>query len=234
MVMDYMPGDDYRYLAHPANPMTSSAEKEDLHREAGKAVARLHQITRRAESPDASNRRVVDALDTLERVVRNTSCRVTPRLIDECREIARGEGALSRSLDAQRIGDGDLHFTRAGSGWKLSFICDLEYTGFGDPDFDLAPMLCYPDFLWDLKEPLTLGALKGKPVNAFFEGYEEVAPIDYDRVREVAVYAHLCLKCATAREAYGADQREGIEDREPAIYLRLLEAIQARGHVPAS
>jgi hypothetical protein len=89
-------------------------------------------------------------------------------------------------------------------------------------------MLCHPEPMWSLKEPLS-GNSKGALADAFFDGYEQIRPIDHERLGTVAVYAHLGIMCGVAREAYKADDGPGIEDREPPIYSKLLAAIEQRG-----
>ncbi|MDP6779282.1 MAG: hypothetical protein QGI83_21185 [Candidatus Latescibacteria bacterium] len=89
-------------------------------------------------------------------------------------------------------------------------------------------MLCHPDPMWSLAEPLS-GASASPLAGPYFEGYEQLRPVDRDRLAAVAVYAHLASMCSVAREAYRADEGAGIEDREPPIYSKLLEAIDRRG-----
>ena len=51
------------------------------------------------------------------------------------------------------VADAGIHLAKSHHEWKVSFICDLEYKGFGL--HDLAPMLCHPEPMWSLKEPLS-------------------------------------------------------------------------------
>ena len=226
--MDYMVGDDWRFLTHSENHATTPEEKGEIAGKLGLATAQIHSITRQAESVSAGAQRVIHGLDTLERVVSNSNCRVTPERIEACRQIAAADPALVLDTDSWGVGDAGMHLTRIGSEWQVSFLCDLEFQGYGDPYFDMAPMLCHPDFVWDLQEPLS-GAATGPLAGAYFQGYEQVTQIDRERLSAVAVYAHLGTMCGIAREAYTADEGPGIEEREPPIYSKLLEAIEARG-----
>ena len=228
IVMDYMIGDDWRFLTHAGNRQTTPVEKEEIARKLGLATAQIHSITRQAESAEAGARRVIHGLDALERVVSNSNCRVTPERIAACRQIVASEPALVLETESWRIGDAGLHLAKADRIWQVSFLCDLEFQGYGDPYMDMAPILCHPSFVWDLQEPLS-GNGAGPLAEAYFHGYAQIAPIDRERLSAVAIYAHLGTMCGVAREAYAADEGPGIEEREPPIYSRLLEAIEARG-----
>lgn len=228
IVMDYMIGDDWRFLTHPKNHVTTPSEKGEIAIRLGEATAQIHSITRPAESENAGARRVIHGLDMLERVVSNSNCRVTPARIDACRQIASSDPALVLDTDSWGVGDAGMHLVKADREWEVSFICDLEFQGYGDPYRDMAPMLSHPDFIWDLQEPLS-GTGNGPLAEAYFQGYEQITPIDRERLSAVAVYGHLGIMCGIAREAYAADEGPGIEEREPPIYSKLLEAIEVRG-----
>jgi hypothetical protein len=226
IVMDYMIGEDRRYLTHPHFQGTTPAEKEQITWQVGMATAKIHTITEAATR--AAGAGICHGLDALERVITNSNCEVTPARIEACRQIALADPALVLGTLSWSVGDAGIHLAESGSEWKVSFICDLEYQGYADPLHDLAPMLCHPEPMWSLKEPLS-GNSKGALADAFFDGYEQIRPIDHERLGTVAVYAHLGIMCGVAREAYKADDGPGIEDREPPIYSKLLAAIEQRG-----
>ena len=225
IVMDYMIGDSYSFLTDPRNPSTSGSEKQDIHREAGYSYAQVHKITQPAKSVEATAERLLGRLDQLEQVVRNTHCRVTPELIGRCRKIVMSDPSLLLDTESLCIADGDLCFAKSDGEWKASFICDLEWSGYGDPHFDLLGILSHPEPFWALKSPLGSDRVQQKRDYPFFRGYEDIRKIDYGKLCSTAIYAHLAGMCSIARELYKADEREGIEAREPSIYFDLLQAI---------
>lgn len=226
LVMDYMRGDSYEFLTHSENPTTTQAEKDEIHRQAGHAVAQIHTISRRATSAAVGVQHVLSRLDALEHVVRNTRCRVTAQHIERCRQVVRSDPALL--LDIEALSVGELYFARTNGGWAVAFTCDLEWVDYGDPYFDLVRMLYAHEPLWSLKAPLMMSHPETMGAHPFLRGYEAGRPVDYQKLAAVATYAHLCCMCSIARELYQADEGEGIETREPPIYLELLEAIERK------
>jgi aminoglycoside phosphotransferase (APT) family kinase protein len=226
IVMDFMPGDSWRFLLHPQNKSTSPAEKQQIASRFGQATAQLHCITRSCTREPGAG--VVHGLDALERVVSGADCLVTPERIEACRRIACSDPALIMHEESYCVGDGEMHLLCDEQGWQVSFLCDLEYQGYGDPCYDMAPLLCHPEPIWSLSEPLT-GLTSGPLAEAYFGGYEQVKPVDRERLAAIAIYAHLGTMCGVAREAYRADDGAGIEAREPPIYSKLLREIERRG-----
>ncbi len=228
IVMDYMIGEDHRFLVHPGHRATTADEKAQIMGLVGAATAKIHGITELATR--ASGAGICHGLDALERVVGASKCQVTAARIDTCRRIALTDPALVLKELSWTVGDAGIHLAKSGQDWTVAFICDLEYQGYGDPLDDVSRMLCHPEPLWSLQEPLSLEAM-GPLAHAYFDGYQQIRPIDEERLTAVAIYAHLGTMCGVAREAYKADHGPGIEDREPPIYSKVLAAIEARGKV---
>lgn len=233
MVMDHMGGDVYTFLTHPENPQTSSEEKDDILRQAGHSVAQIHNITRTASDPAVGARKVLSAIDALERVVGNARCRVTKGHLDLCRQVVSQDAVLKLEVESLCLVDAELNFEKTDDSWSVSFICDLEYQDFGDPYLDLAKAASAPNPLWALKEPLVIKRADRLTKQPFFRGYEQLRSVDYERLSGIATYSHLCTMASIAREAYRADEGPGIEGREPPIYFELLQVIgqRSRGNV---
>jgi aminoglycoside phosphotransferase (APT) family kinase protein len=224
LVMDYMEGEPAPFLAHPDNPRTTAADKAKILRRWGAATAELHGISRPAAAPDAPRRTLLGRLEQLEHVVQDGQLDLDLALLERCREAVTRDERLLLEREALLVADAELNLRRVRGDWRVSFICDLEWVGYGDPTSDLVNWLCAPMPLWAVRfplEPQESQTLRDKPI---FRGYQEVRGIDWARLQAVALTTQLALMCSISCEVYNPQKRAGMKECEP-VYARLLQAV---------
>jgi len=224
MIMDYMPGDEAFFLSHPRNPDTDPAEKDEIERKVGFYYAQMHNITRRAATPDGLARNLLYRLEQLEHVVRDGQFRIALGKIDLCCAVVEKDECLRLEQESLCVGDSELHFVRGPDGWDVSFICDMEWVDYGDPYLDLTILACAPTRLYDLAHPLARDRLEEAAQKSSFRGYEVLRKVDYAKLARLATYHQLAVMCSIADQVYRADKKQYMQTREP-VYIELVEAV---------
>jgi aminoglycoside phosphotransferase (APT) family kinase protein len=227
MVMDYMVGEWGSYLSHSDNASTRAAEKEQIQRTLGRAYAEMHNITRTAETPDAGRRSLLGRLSQLESVVRDGQLAVEVRTIDLAREAIESSAWPLAREESLCLGDAELHCVRADTAWQVSFVCDVEWVGFRDPYGDLVGEICSPRPIWALDSPLGGEESRALAERAFFIGYETLRKVDYERLRDSALYQQLEVLCSVTDQVYRPERADWVRGRAP-LYAQLLDLVAAR------
>ncbi len=224
MVMDYMVGDEGTFLSHPNNPKTDKEEKEEIQRKMGYCYAEIHNITRKAKEADVEIKRLLYRLEQLEHVVKDGQYRIDLKKIDLCRSAVKRDRHLLLETESLCVADSELHFAKVNGEWKVSFICDMESLGFGDPYSDLTISLVGCMGLLDLNHPLVIDDAAEVSRLPFFQGYEGLRQINYDRLLSTSIYFQLGLWCAITDQIYRPEKREFMKSKESTI-VNLVEAV---------
>ena len=227
MVMDYMPGHDWRYLAHPASPETTPEEKERIRREVGRFHARVHGIVRPAERPDSEALHVLYMLERLEAAVLAGHLEVDPEKIERCKAAAAADPALRGDTQSLCLADTEIFFARRDGGWEMSFVCDPEWVEYRDPYSDLAFLLVGSTPIWELNEPVRVDPDEARR-SALFQGYETLRPVDYGKLAAVPAYYQLGLWANIATEDSPPEKKEWIRAAKGGLIRALVEIVAAR------
>jgi aminoglycoside phosphotransferase (APT) family kinase protein len=223
MVLEWMPGDIWKFLTHPANPMTNSEEKDEIARQTGGCYAQIHNIERKASSSRQGMEMLLYRLEQLVHVVQDGQFAVEMTKLDRCRQIIENDSSLLMQKESVCVNDAELHFVKANGGWEPSFICDMEWVDFGDPYLDLA-VICPPRDFWELESLFALEDGHSVASRPFFKGYGEHRFIDYDRLGRFAAYAHFSVMCSITGQVYRADKRAFMKSLEPK-YAAIVDGI---------
>jgi len=225
MVLDWLPGEEARYLAHPDNPDTTPADKREVLRLLGDAYAQIHAITRPAASPDATAERLIFRLEQLQHVTEDGQLDVDLATIHRAQEVVRRDPDLRVECQSLYVGDAELHLVRKGGGWRVSFICDMGWVDYGDAYLDLANLVTLPRAVWELDVPLEVTAedLTDRP---WVQGYTARRPLDLGKLARRALYAQVNTMCSIVGDVYRPDKRAFVVARTP-LYQALVEAVVA-------
>ena len=226
MIMDYIIGDEGRFLAHPDNPTTDTDEKAEIERQMGYYTAQMHRITRPAKAPTAGVDRLLYRLEQLQHVTQDGQWGLDLAAIEACRRAVREEPYLQLEEECLLVADAELHFGRADGGWRITFICDTEWVDYGDPYSDLCAVLS-GEPMWAWEEPLFLENPEELRERPFFQGYEELRPVDYYRLAAITIYYQLALWGSIADQLYRPEKREYMLAHEPLV-ASLLEIVASR------
>lgn len=220
MVMDFLPGERWEYLAHPGNPQTGPGEKKAIQREVGGLYARAHSRVYPARSASTETQALFWMLERLETAARRGQIDLDVAKLSRCRRVVEHERWLLPDSQDARDGvvslclvDSEAFFTRLlppassgdGCAWSLSFICDAEWVEFHDRYSDLMPLLCAPAASFrEMDRPLlecttaaaaaaAAGHDSGSSIAAlpFFQGYSELRPLDIEKLSALPLYYHL-------------------------------------------
>lgn len=232
MVMDYLEGEAWEFLAHPDNPETTPGEKERVLERVGDFFARVHGVTRPAREGEGELGVVLHLLDRLEGGVRRGNLRLDPGEIDRCRAAARAEPHFRGGTLSLCLADTELYFTRSGGEWEVAFACDAEWMAYRDPYGDLATMLGSPTPLWGLDHPLEVDPAATARL-PFFRGYAARRPVDHAKLARVALFHQLGAWGYLANEPCSPEKREWLRWREPLV-RELVERICAPSRAAAA
>ncbi len=227
MVIDWMPGDIWSFLSHPANPMTNPEEKEEIERHVGDCYAQFHGIERKTSSARQGVEKLLYRLEQLCHVVQDGQFAVEMTKLERCRQIIESDSSLLMQTESVCVNDAELHFVKTNGRWKPSFVCDMEWVDFGDPYLDLAKV-CSPKAFWDLESLFAIEDAYSVASRPFLKGYGEHRFIDYDRLGRFAGYAHFSVMCSIVGQVYRADKRAFMKSLEPK-YVAIVDGILEMG-----
>lgn len=226
MVMEYLEGESWHFLAHPENPDTSPGEKAEVLREVGRFVARVHRVRRPVERTDQEVRTVLYILDRLESAVRKGRLEVDPERIEACRRTVRQDPCFRTDVLSLCLADTEIFFAREGGEWRLAFVLDVEWMEYRDRYSDLVPFLVDTAALWEVKRPLDVDPEEAAR-RPFFRGYEEVLPVDYRKLVDLLPYHQLGIWCYLAYEESPPEKQEWVRGHEPLI-VELVDLVADR------
>jgi len=225
MVLDWLPGEEARYLAHPDNPDTTSADKREVLRLLGDAYAQMHAITRPAGRPDATTDALLYRLEQLQHVTEDGQLDVDLDAIHRAQEVVRRDPDLRVECQSLCMGDAELHLVREGGDWRVSFLCDVEWVDYGDASLDLANLVPLPRQMWEFDAPVHASERK-LAAQPWVAGYAARRPLDLAKLARRALYAHLNVMCSITDQVYRPEKRPFMVARTP-LYRALVEAVVA-------
>jgi len=223
MVMDYILGDTWRFLAHADNPRTGQREVDEILWKTGAAYAQIHNIERKTEATTRATTKLLSRLEQLRHVVEDGQYAVDLDKLDACGKIIESDKSLLQQVESLCVEDAEIHFRKVERGWEPSFICDMEWVGFGDPYLDLAAV-CAPKNFWDLDSLFVLQDASSVATWPFFRGYETTRPVDYDRLRVWAAYSHFSCMCSIVGQVYRDEKRAYMKAHHPR-YVAIVDGL---------
>ncbi len=177
----------------PDTTETRAHEKEEIRRTMGRFYAQVHSVTKASEEADAETKAMLRMLDRLESAVRKGHLAIDLKKIDQCRRAVEREPFQKRSpLPVPgRYGVCSSQSGKGNGAWRSSVIrIRSEYR---DGYCDLSPVLGGPVALWELDRPLEFADASKAAALSFFRGYDELRPLDYEKLIRLPLYHHLGL-----------------------------------------
>jgi len=218
MVMDYLPGKLWNYVAHPDNPNTDRQDKASISEIVGRFYARVHDITRRMPESGVETQTMLYMIDRLEEAAQRDVVHVTAREIDLCRRAILKEEAFQNRRLSLCLADTEIHVDRKNGEWDLAFVCDAEWIEFRHRFSDLTQVLAGARPWWVLEQPapdLDPDSIAALP---FFQGYDPDGSLDYERLLQLASYFQLGLWSYIAQSSRSPEKRMWVKTaKEPLI-----------------
>jgi hypothetical protein len=230
MVLEFLRGEHWSYLCHPANPETSPAEKAAIRRLAGEFFGRLHGAARPAADPLDEARRVLFGLFRLGDAAAAGALPLDPDALRRCRAVVEAEPALRAELASLCLADGEIFFApRAPGGWEIAFVCDLEWVCWRDRYSDLALHVSAGTAIWELERPLLVEDPDALARDPFFAGYALRQDLDVARLARLPVYHQLAHWGHALADPGPPAQREWLRRHRSGLVAELVELIISRG-----
>lgn len=229
MILEWLDGDPWQYLVHPANPDTTPAEKAAIRRRTGELFAALHARSRPASDAMEEARQILWGVYRLEEAVRAGRLPLDPARIARCREVVENDPVL-RVRDASLcFVDAEICFARDADAWRLAFVCDAEWVTYRDRYSDLVTHLVPGVPLWELDEPLVLDDPDAIARDPFFESYARRGEVDFARLAQLPAFHQLRGWGHALTEERPAALAEWLWRRKGPLLAAVVERVAARG-----
>lgn len=225
MVMDYLPGKLWNYVAHPSNPKTDPSDKAAVSHAVGQYYAQVHAIKREVEDPGAEVQTMLYTIDRLEQAVQRGNVDASPDQIDRCRQAVVDEPAFRTSELSLCLADTEIHVSKQDGDWKLAFVCDAEWIEYRNRFADLTQMLAGPLPWWKLDVPgphLNPQEVAERP---FFRGYDPGRSVDYAQLLHLSAYYQLGLWAYVAMTAHAPDKRSWVRQAKGPLIQALIRIV---------
>lgn len=225
MVMEYLHGKLWNYVAHPNNPNTGAAEKAAVGRAVGRFYSDVHAVEEESQQ-GAEAQTLLYAMDRLEAAAARGNVPATARDIDRCRQAILSEPAFQTGTRSLCLADSEVHVGKEGSEWRVAFVCDAEWVGFRHPSYDLTQLLGGPEPWWKVDVPaphLDPSLIAQRP---FFREYGLRRSVDFDELLRVSAYHQLALWAYVAMSSRAPEKVGWIKSKAPL----LMELIHIVGH----
>lgn len=233
MVMEYLCGKLWQYLAHPDNPRTDRRDKDAITSLVGSFHARVHDVTTEAPQEGSEAQTLGYSIDRLEAAARRGTVDATPAEIDRCRQAVREEPLFQQRTLNLCLADTEVHVARRNDGWELAFVCDAEWVEFRHRYADLAQYLAAPHPWWSLRRPATDLHPSDVAALPFFRGYASHRPIDYEELLHHAAYYQLALWAYVAMTSRSPEKKAWVKEDNGPLIRRLIHVISERVRRPA-
>ena len=229
MVMEYLHGKLWNYVAHPGNPNTDAAEKAAVGRAVGRFYADVHAVEE-ASQQRSEAQTLLYAMDRLESAAARGNVPATPPDVDRCRRAIISEPAFQSGTRSLCLADTEVHVGKVGSEWRVAFVCDAEWVGFRHRSYDLAQLLGGPVPWWKVDVPaphLDPNVIADRP---FFRAYGHRRSVDFGELLRVSAYHQLALWAYVAVSSRTPEKTAWIRSKAPL----LVELIQIVGRQRAA
>ena len=230
IIMEYVSGEHWQFLAHSDNPRTNSIEKMKIQEQVGALCAQIHGLEKSSQDNQSFIQTMLRSIENLERCVEDGQYQVSLSAISEAKDLIQKAPWLKLTKHSLYKADAEILFSKDHrQNWDVSAIIDVEAMDFGDPYLDLTNFLCEPTPIWKLEEPLEVVSPEETRKKPLFRGYESVRSIDYSRLAKVCIAMHLSIMCSTAAQIYRPEIRQYINvKKREEIYDSLLDACVSR------
>jgi hypothetical protein len=228
MIMDYLPGKLWNYVAHPDNPNTDRQDKASISEIVGRFYARVHDITRRMPEPGIETQTMLYMIDRLEEAAQRDVVHVTAREIDLCRRAILKEEAFQNRRLSLCLADTEIHVDKKNGEWDLAFVCDAEWVEFRHRFSDLTQVLAGARPWWVLEQPapdLDPDSIAALP---FFQGYDPDGSLDYARLLQLASYFQLGLWSYIAQSSRSPEKRMWVKKAKEPLIRALVGHVSQR------
>ncbi|GAB3432309.1 phosphotransferase family protein [Flindersiella endophytica] len=227
MVLEHLAGQEHASLCHPDNTAVAPEQKEHIRSQLGHFYARLHRATRPAQ-PGESVSLILLGISLFHTAVAAGYLTVDLDTVAACERAVRQDQALAAPTLAFCLPDGEIYFQQRDGTYHLSFVCDLEWSGYDHHLADLTRQAIPGRSLVDLDHPVELDvdSLRRDP---FFIGYERSGgTADYEAVDRLALYTQLSTWGFVAGEAADPGKKQWIRDSRLPLINRLLQQVASR------
>lgn len=225
MVMDYLPGKLWNYVAHPDNPTTEQVDKAQIAEAVGGFYARVHRVKSEHDESGIEARTLLHTVDRLERARQKGNVDVPASEIDRCREAILEEPAFQRTELTLCLADTEVHVKQNGNRWDLAFICDAEWVEFRHRFSDLTQVLGGPLPWWRLEEPAPYLDPDEVSRLPFFRGYDPDRKLDMRRLLRLAAYYQLGLWAYIAMSAQSPAKRSWVKEAKGPLIQELIRIV---------
>lgn len=225
MVMDYLRGKLWNYVAHPSNPNTDASDKAAVSEAVGRYYAQVHSITRDADEPGSETRTLLYTIDRLESAVQQGNVDATPDQIDRCRQAIIDEPEFQVRTLSLCLADTEVHVSKQEAAWRLAFVCDAEWIEYRHRFADLSQMLAGPLPWWRVEVPgphLDPREIAARP---FFRGYDPERRIDYSELLRLSSFYQLGLWAYVAMTSQTPDKRSWIRQAKGPLIQELIRIV---------
>lgn len=228
MVIDYLPGKLWNYVAHPENPETDESDKRAVGRLIGNFYSRAHAVTRDAREVRPEAQTLLYTMDRLERAVERGNVDASEEDIDRCRQAILNEEAFREEQLSLCLADSEIHVQKKGGDWGISFVCDAEWVEFRSPYADLTQMLAGPLPWWRLEKPAPYLDPEEVASRPFFRGYDPDRLINYRELLRLSAYFQLGLWAYVAMTSRSPDKKSWIREAKGPLIQELIGLVSGR------
>ena len=228
MVMDYLPGKLWNYLAHPRNPQTTASEKRAIGEAVGRFYAGVHAIKQEADHPGVETQTMLYTIDRLEMAVERGNVHASPEDISRCRRAIRNEPAFRARELSLCLADSEIHVAKQSGTWSIAFLCDAEWIEYRHPFADLTQMLTGPLPWWRLEQPASDLDPNEVAARPFFRGYDPEKQIDYPKLLRLAAFYQLGLWAYVAMTSHAPEKQSWIRETKGPLIQELIRQLCAR------
>lgn len=228
MVMDYLHGKLWNYVAHPKNPNTDPTDKESIAKSIGRFYARVHAIKKERTQPGVEAQTLLYSMDRLEKAAEQGNVEATAREIDLCRQAIVEEEAFQDSEISLCLADTEIHVSKKSDEWDLAFVCDAEWVEFRHRFSDLTQVLGGARAWWKVEEaapnldPSEVAALP------FFQGYDYDRSLDFRELLRLAAYYQLGLWAYVAMSCQSSDKKTWVKEAKGPLIRELIRFVSRK------
>lgn len=228
MVMDYLPGKPWLYLAHPNNPCTTPAEKQEIAGLIGEFYRNAHATVCKAEYAGTEAQTLLYSMDLLEEAARKGVIDISVGEIDACRSAILNEPAFGQSMLSLCLADIEVHLLKQAGAWEIAFVCDAEWVAFRHPFWDLTQMLGGAQPWWDVDVPALCLDPEVVASMPFFRAYDPGRRLDYDELLRISCTYQLSLWAYVAMASRSSEKQTWIKQAKEPLIQELVRIVSAR------
>lgn len=232
MVLEYLAGDEWTALCRPGHTGTTSAEKRQIRAAVGRFYADLHAVTRPATTADESLRPVLLGLAQFAVAVRDgylPADAIDLDLVAECERVVRADAGVRTAMLSMCLSDGEIHVERHDGGYRVGFVLDLEWAGFGNRLLDISGQLLPGVGLVTLDAPVAVppDRLRRDPFFQAYEARQTSGSLDYAALGRLALYNQLSTWGLVAGEPAPAEKKRWIRATKLPLLDQLIRRVSA-------